>query len=171
MITAWQAKRFAEEHGIPVAEHLGQWRQWVEMKIMQLTLDAHDLVEMSQEEPDEINSELYAIWAGDLFMDIYRYQKELKRMTTAINPVQTPKPGAITDEMIERAREYPVENLVEFVRGKAKAWCHDDRNPSMFHGTRNNIVVCPVCDKKFGPIDVLVTRDGMTFRDAVLTLA
>jgi hypothetical protein len=80
------------------------------------------------------------------------------------------KTATISEDDILAAREVPVETLVEFVRGKATAWCHDDRNPSAFHGTNNNLVVCPVCDKKFGPIDILIHRDGMSFIDAVKCL-
>lgn len=76
----------------------------------------------------------------------------------------------ITDEMIERSRQYPVNQLIEFHRGKAKAWCHEDRNPSMYYGNRKNVAVCPVCDKKFGPIDILMQRDGYSFKDAVKAL-
>lgn len=80
------------------------------------------------------------------------------------------KTDEITDDMIARARMYPVELLVEFRRGKTQAWCHEDRNPSAFHGTRTNTVQCPVCDKKFDSIAVLMQRDGMQFADAVRQL-
>lgn len=76
----------------------------------------------------------------------------------------------VTDEMIERARRYPVELLVEFKRGKTRAWCHDDRNPSMYHANRLNLCICPVCDKKFDSIAVLMQRDGLTFHEAVRRL-
>lgn len=78
--------------------------------------------------------------------------------------------NGITDEMIARAKETPIDSVVEFTRGKTRAWCHDDNNPSMYHGTRTNTAVCPVCDKKFDPIAVLMTRDGMNFPDAVRSL-
>lgn len=81
-----------------------------------------------------------------------------------------PNKASITDEMIEQAREYPVSDLVEFNHGKTKCWLHDDNNPSMYHGTRTNKAVCPVCDRKLGPIDVLMTRDGYTFIEAVKQL-
>lgn len=76
----------------------------------------------------------------------------------------------LTQYQIEQARSYPVDQLVEFTRGKAKAWCHDDKTPSLFHGFRNNIVVCPVCDRRFNSIDILRERDGYSFYDAVVTL-
>lgn len=78
--------------------------------------------------------------------------------------------GTVTDDMIEAASNYPVERLVELVRGKTKAWCHEDKNPSAYHGTRTNTIVCPVCDKKFNAIQILMIRDGKTFFDAVKEL-
>lgn len=78
--------------------------------------------------------------------------------------------NGITPEMISRARDYPVDSLVDFKRGKTAAWCHEDRNPSMYHGTRTNTAVCPVCDKKFDSIGILMERDGLSFIDAVNNL-
>lgn len=101
-----------------------------------------------------------------LMVEKSRLSRELSYMKTIMDRKQT-----ITDEMIETARNHPVTNLVEFRRGKATAWCHDDKNPSLFFGSRTNRAVCPVCDRKFGPIDVLMTRDGMTFVEAVKFLS
>ena len=73
----------------------------------------------------------------------------------------------ITEEMIERARNYPVSRLIRFRHGKATAWCHEDKNPSLYHATRQNRANCPVCDKSFDAIGVLMSRDGCTFAAAV----
>jgi len=77
----------------------------------------------------------------------------------------------VTEEMIAEAKEVLITEVVQFNRyGKAIAWCHDDNRPSLFHGDKRNIAVCPVCDKKFNAIDVLMERDGYTFLDAVRSL-
>lgn len=101
----------------------------------------------------------------DLLIEKCRLFKEAHYMKTKMDKIQT-----ITDDMIDQARRYPVDRLVEFKRGKATAWCHEDRNPSLYHGTRTNTAVCPVCDLKFGPIDILTKRDGMSFKNAVRSL-
>jgi len=88
----------------------------------------------------------------------------------AIKNMTIHTPG-ITDEMIESARQYPVDQLVEFIKGKATAFCHNDRKPSMYHATRLNRCNCPVCGKSFDPIGVLVERDGVSFKDAVKQLS
>ena len=75
--------------------------------------------------------------------------------------------NSITDEMIERARDVPIESLIEFVKGKALAWCHDDHSPSLSHHRKANRATCFPCGKSFNPIDVLIERDKMTFIEAV----
>jgi hypothetical protein len=85
-------------------------------------------------------------------------------------PLTSANSDEITPQMIAAARDVPITELVEFVRGKTMAWCHNDKRPSAFHGTKFNIVVCPVCDKKFDTIGVLMKRDGMSFVDAVRSL-
>ena len=77
----------------------------------------------------------------------------------------------ITESDIDAARSTPVTAVIEFTKGRAKAWCHDDRNPSLYYATRTNKAVCPVCDRYFDAIGVLMERDGLSFVDAVKVLA
>lgn len=76
----------------------------------------------------------------------------------------------ITEDMIARAREYPIESLIDFQRGVSYAFCHDDRRPSLSLYRPKNNCRCFVCNKSFNPIDVLMIRDGMSFADAVRSL-
>lgn len=71
------------------------------------------------------------------------------------------------DERIELARQYPIEALVEFKREWALAFCHADRNPSLKLYKASNTCHCFACNKSFNPIDVLMERDGMSFKEAV----
>lgn len=76
----------------------------------------------------------------------------------------------ITDFMIQNAAKYPIPQLVEIVHGRTTAFCHDDKNPSAYYGSRVNRLFCPVCAKSFNPINILMERDGMSFPSAVLFL-
>ena len=78
--------------------------------------------------------------------------------------------GGITDSMIEQARERDIQTVVEFERGKALAWCHKDRNPSLTYMSKTNKAWCAACGIYFDSIAVLMSRDGMTFPDAVRKL-
>ena len=96
--------------------------------------------------------------------------KELRAVALAMRGDE-PKPGAITDEMIEQARQFPITNLIHFTRGAALAFCHPDKKPSMTHFIKGNRAHCWPCGKSYDPIGVLMTRDGMNFKDAVRQLS
>lgn len=86
-------------------------------------------------------------------------------------PVQQKTSNGITDEQINEAQNADVRTVIQFGRnGKATAWCHDDNTPSLFYGDRIKRAICPVCNKKFNAIDVLMYRDGYSFIDAVKAL-
>lgn len=75
----------------------------------------------------------------------------------------------ITESMIQRAREYPLENLIEFNRaGFTRCFAHNDKKPSAY--CKKNFIHCFVCQKSWDTIAVLMDRDGLKFRDAVLQL-
>jgi hypothetical protein len=79
--------------------------------------------------------------------------------------------NSITDEMIEQARNIPVTEVVQFNRfGKAHAWCHQDRNPSLTYMTRTGLAWCAACGKYHDAIGVLMTRDNLSFHEAIRTL-
>ncbi len=81
------------------------------------------------------------------------------------------KDGDITEEDIARAREYPITQLIEFNKfGKAHAFCHEDKNPSLSYWKAGNKCRCFVCNITFDPIAVLMERDSMNFIDAVKKL-
>lgn len=86
--------------------------------------------------------------------------------------VQERKTESITDDMVERARNVPVTSLLQFGRnGRAAAWCHEDRRPSLYLMSRTGRAACPVCNKSFDAIAILVERDNYSFTDAVRILA
>lgn len=129
----------------------------------------------------EMNIQAFEVESGDADLDYLRellaiddvkaiaeMKREMKRLDRALTKLDSRE---ITDDQIATARAYPIDRLIKFTRGKATAPCHEDRNPSMYHGTRKNVAVCPVCDKKWGPIDWLMEIEGKTFVEAVRELA
>jgi len=109
---------------------------------------------------------IVAVWRKEMeeeyaYLDFHGNNNTIPRTTAT---------DGISDSDVESAREYPVAGLVEFQRNKATAWCHDDQSPSLFHADRINKIICPVCDRKFNAIDILMTRDGYSFSDAVKQL-
>lgn len=82
-----------------------------------------------------------------------------------------PKTGQITNDMIEQARNIKVNEILEFNRyGKATAWCHEDKRPSLTYMSKINKAWCPVCHKYFNAIDVQMQFTGDSFQEAVRSL-
>ena len=79
-----------------------------------------------------------------------------------------PRTSRITDDMIERARAYPIENLIDARCGMALCIFHEDRRPSMY--VKNNFVHCFSCGKTADTIDVYRKLHGTTFPEAVKAL-
>lgn len=80
--------------------------------------------------------------------------------------------STITPELIARAREYPIRDLVE-TNSRCYALCvnpeHDDHSPSMW--TKNNFAHCFSCNWSGDSIDVAMKAYNIKFQEAVKKLA
>lgn len=127
----------------------------------------------------EMNIQAFEVETGNSDLDYFRelmaiedvkaiaeMKREIKKLDRALMKFE----GGITDEMIERARAYPIDKLIHFTKGAALAWCHDDKRPSLTWDRKRNKAKCWPCDKSFDSIAVLMERDNLTFRDAVRRL-
>lgn len=76
----------------------------------------------------------------------------------------------LTEEMIDNARNTSTKEVIDYKRGKAYAWCHEDKNPSLTYMSRTGLAWCPACDIYFDAIKVLMERDKLSFPDAVKQL-
>lgn len=77
--------------------------------------------------------------------------------------------GEITDADIQRAKDHPIENLIEVKKGKCLCPFHNDRNPSA--SVKNNKLRCwSQCNKSFDTIEVYKRLHGCSFIDAVKAL-
>ena len=158
-----QGIKIAAEFGLSIQYSINARRRFLvdELEMLDLEIAFYDDYEGS-----DIDNHFSFLQYSELTLKRAKVKAELR----SIKNVTIRKPG-ITDEMIEQARDYPVGQLVEFTRSKARAFCHEDKNPSAYHATRVNRLNCPVCDKSFDPIGILMERDGMSFKEAVTTLS
>lgn len=77
---------------------------------------------------------------------------------------------AITDEMIEAAREYPIEKLVEIGHnGRSRCVFHQGEGFNM--DIRKNYAYCYVCGDSGDAIKVYMALHGVGFKEAVLFLS
>ena len=79
--------------------------------------------------------------------------------------------GQINDAMIMRAKEYPVENLIEFDRmNKAECIFGTHENAKMSKPKHKNFVKCFACDRSADSIEVYKIIKGCDFKTAVKNL-
>ena len=77
----------------------------------------------------------------------------------------------ITEMMIQRAKDSPIENLLEINRaGFTKCFSHNDKNPPQNAYAKRNFLHCFVCNKSWDTIAILMERDGYKFKEAVMRL-
>lgn len=75
----------------------------------------------------------------------------------------------ITEQMIENARNYPIENLIDLnQRGFAVCPFHDDKKPNAF--CKNNFLYCFSCNESADPIKLYMHLFGCNFKTAILNL-
>lgn len=96
--------------------------------------------------------------------------KEWERVYREVNMYKNPKfvenSGKISDEMIQRAKEYPIGNLLEINKaGFATCINHDDKKPSMY--TKNNYAYCFSCGYHADTIGVIMKLHNLDFVSAV----
>ena len=100
---------------------------------------------------------------------IIRIVNHLKSLKSELRYRQSGKGNGITPDMIIRAKEYPLENLVEANHQKALCPFHDDKNPSMW--IKKNFYYCFSCSANGDVIDFVMRRDGLSFQEAVKKLS
>lgn len=74
----------------------------------------------------------------------------------------------ITDEMIERAKNYPIADLIEVRNRQARCPFHEDKTASMHQ--YGNRLHCFSCNKSWDTIGLVMDRDGLPFRAAIRRL-
>lgn len=156
--------RIADATGLTLDECRSYRADYLRQHIKELAED----VEWFEDNP----SELSEIFGWGLFEQLVVESKELRHLTLILKGTYQARPNEITEEMIQHARDYPIEQIIEFDRfGKALAFCHADNHPSLTWHKARNRCTCFACGQSFNPIDVLTLRDGFSFRDAVKKLA
>jgi hypothetical protein len=138
--------------------------EYLKEKMSEAIINAWHWMAMHEE---DVRKDLPSInrlfWANK----IRKYVKEISGLQGAIIAMRKPeRKGQITDEMIQKAREYPFEDLLEFRKNKTNCPFHEDRTPSA-HLYGDNHIYCFSCHKNIDTIDFIMERDGKTFADAV----
>ena len=145
-----------------------EWkRDWIKFRAKRLLL-MPGVGKDYQQVHDEITME----WAD---RETELVEKEIRKVKSQIeylkNIGKDPKKIAdkITEAKVIRAKEYPLDKLIEVNRaGFARCIWHSDNKPSMF--CRKNFVHCFSCGESGDTIAVMMKIQGLTFKEAVIKL-
>lgn len=126
-----------------------------------------DLVAIYKLKSDDFSTwfteEIIKIWKGEKLERIIKILKRLKfSLTKEVK-------SEISDLMIQQARSYPFEALLPDVK-RDMAICpfHKERNASFY--IKNNYGYCFGCGWKGNPIDFVMEKEGLSFKEAVKLL-
>jgi hypothetical protein len=107
------------------------------------------------------NEEIVKVWKGE---DLNRLDKEVSKLEWLLNPKKETL-DKITEVMIERAKQFPFQNLIEIKRNFTTCPFHSDRKPSFY--IKNNWGYCFGCGWHGDTIKFLMEKEGLTFREAI----
>jgi len=120
---------------------------------------------------DPLERALLSARINEVKSELHPLKRESTLLLKHINGKKEPETNnAITDEMIEHARQHPITRIVAFTSGRKTTCCpfHKDSNPSM--SLYENHVHCFVCNRSWDPISAMMDAEKVSFRDAVLAL-
>ena len=153
-------------------DHLEDIKQACEDNIRDIIVSHPQPKRKDDETVDWLFQELWKLQLHTLIKPI---QHVHKRIVSRQQHVLNPKRVAVTDEMIQRAREHPIEELFDgrlFGKNKNKiGLCpfHQERTPSFTIFPANNFH-CFGCGEHGSSIDFIMKTQNKTFLEAVRIL-
>ncbi|MBL0320518.1 MAG: hypothetical protein IPP74_14680 [Alphaproteobacteria bacterium] len=117
-----------------------------------------------KKEPWSTGKMLFYEHVGRIHQQAEQEERKLNRLNMEVQ-VFTGKIEDITPEKIERARDFPIEEIIETKNGRAICPFHNDHHPSM-HVTKN-LFHCFACNEGGDSIDFVMKLENLTFRQAV----
>ncbi len=100
-------------------------------------------------------------------------ERLIRSNTALLNQIEGKKApaGRINDAMIEKAREYPIDELEDFEHNVRKCLFHEDNSPSLHYYKKSNTCYCfGGCGRKYDAIDVYMKLYNCNFIEAVKAL-
>jgi hypothetical protein len=102
------------------------------------------------------------IWNEEALKTSREIEERLIRKMTARN-------SAVGD--VDKAKQYPINELLKFVGGFAKCLEHQERTGSLKYYKESNTCYCFSCAKSFDSIDIYKLINNCSFKEAVIELS
>lgn len=129
--------------------------------------------------PDEFSRWFWRKWlkltVGEELLAVNRHMARLKRQNNLLQG-EKPSKNAITDDLIQAAREVPIESLLDqpLRRSGSTLTCHcpfhEERTPSFHVYPKENRGWCFGCNQGGDAITITMLLHGCDFKEAVLML-
>lgn len=124
--------------------------------------------------PDAKDSMLFRVQSWRYLLELEELRKQFQPTIRLIALRKQPKTvnlNLITNENIQKAKEYPIENMLteEVKRGMARCPLHEDKTAS-FQIKKNNTFVCYGCNAFGDSLDLYMKLNNRTFLEAVIAL-
>jgi hypothetical protein len=151
-------------------EEMGGWGkcrrlEYLYDKLIELDIE---LIERQKAYQRSIEQDMPYIERALIASYIPEIEKGIKKLERKIDFIVRGSQGSnqsITPEMIQQAKDYPIEHLIDIKKGVALCPFHEDHHPSM--GIKNNRYRCFACGAKGDTIEFVMKRDGLSFKEAL----
>lgn len=118
--------------------------------------------------------EVSELWFMEVVKEIFGYEKHIKSLNRFLNEYNAliSNKKKITQIDIEKAKEYPINEMIEFKNGFAKCINHEEKHGSLKYYPETNTAYCfGACKQSFDAIDCAKILYGLNFINAVKKLA
>lgn len=127
--------------------------------------DAHGKMLRTQEVPFVERDFRMGLWNIE---ETYVQQEKVLSAQVRTLSQSDPDSGLLADKDIEKAREYPLDSLIDFdKRGFAVCPFHEESSASFSYWQKNNLGHCFGCLRTADSIAVVMTKERKTFPQAV----
>jgi DNA primase len=107
-----------------------------------------------------------ALWQSTFFHDAYLKTVEEKARRAVPRPM-----GARYGDKLERAKQFPIDNMIEFRQHKAQCpWHMDVEKDDLHYYNKTNTVYCFACGKRGDAVDIYRILHNCSFKEAVEAL-
>jgi len=156
-------------------------REWLKV-FPQAELRVRELIAELQKEAEELSLRIYrsfkkiyqlanknSFWFWEEVVKVFQgeelieKEKRIRELKWALKKENNS--NDITDGMIQRAKEYPFDRLVEAKRNFAVCPFHSEKYPSFY--IKNNFGYCFGCSWQGDTIKFVMEKNGLNFKEAV----
>lgn len=171
-IFSWAPTAFAKDVSdlLQATEDVDRFREFIDDEYRMIEIQIPDKITKTYLSELSNLAKLRTVDHGRTFL--FELIRELKIIMTEAKPRNyEPEKKSGNQNRIDRAKQYPIDHIIDVKRRKALCPFHTENTPSL-HVYPNNTAFCfGQCDKAFDSIDIYRQVHNCSFREALDALA